>query len=218
VHADRAKWATLGAQGLLGPIVQRDPVVGEYRREPVPQAIRGQVRHVAHEFPCTVDLRRRDLDGEILEDVNTRIEYAMHQRIGAVELEIVQRMPISDEHPGGVVLRWSHFSLECFDRLVGGLGRGKEKGKLSTGPSSRVPTKSRRAIREAGDYPVLVDGEPGPARKLIATAENTRSVLAKNGDRGRGSVQPFVSVGRDHERKARDDARTDDEQAHRLPF
>jgi len=65
---------------------------------------------------------------------------------------------------------------------------------------------------------VLVDGEPGPARKLVATAENSRGVLTKDGDRCRGSVQAFVSVGRDNERKARDDTRTEDEKAHRLLF
>src|SRR5580692_1675261 len=104
----------------------------------------------------------------------------MHQMVGAVELEIVQRTPISDEHPGRVVLRWSHFSLECFDRLVGRLGRSKKNGQLSTGSSTRVPTKSRRAIRQPRDYAVLVDGEPSPARKLIATAENTRIPCTKN--------------------------------------
>jgi hypothetical protein len=191
-------------------------VVGEHGREAVPQTIRRQVRHVAHEFTCTVDLRRRDVDGEILEDVNARIERSMNQVIGAVELEVVQRTAISNENPGRVVLRWLHFSLECFDRLVGGLHRGKKKGQLSTGSSTRVPTKRRRAIREAGDHPVLVDGEPGPARKLVATAENARSTFTKNGDRGRGSVQAFVPVGGDNEWEARDDTRTDDEKAHRL--
>jgi hypothetical protein len=142
----------------------------------------------------------------------------MHEVIGAVELEVVQRTAISDEHPRGVVLRWSHFSLEYFDCLVGGLGRAKKKGQLSTGSSIRVPTKRRRAIREAGDHPVLVDGEPGPARKLVATAENARSTFTKNSDRGRGSVQAFVPVGRDNEWKARDDTRTHDEKAHRLLF
>jgi hypothetical protein len=60
--------------------------------------------------------------------VNTRLKCAVYQVIRAVDFEVVQRMPISDEHPGGVVLRWSHFSRERFDPLVGGLGRGEKKG------------------------------------------------------------------------------------------
>ena len=109
-------------------------------------------------------------------------------------------------------------SLEYYTAWSADSDRGKKKGQLSTGSSTRVPTKRRRAIREAGDHPVLVDGEPGPARKLVATAENARSTFTKNGDRGRRSVQAFVPVGRDNEWKTRDDTRTDDEKAHRLLF
>ena len=171
----------------------------------------------AEELADLVDLLRGFTEGNVLEDVDTGSEFES-ERPGTVgEVDAVERRPVADQEPGRVVVRRGEPPNEILD----GLGRrpvgGQGQVELAPGPFGRVDTVGEGTVGEPGDEAVLVDGQPGSAGPFVASAENPGVGFPENGHRGGRTVEPFVTVGRHHQRGLGIEAEGHDQETHGGP-
>ena len=92
---------------------------------------------------------------------------------------------------------------------------GQGEGQVAAGALGRILGVAQGLVGQAGADPVLVDGEPGAAGLLVASAQHTRSGGSEDGD-GRGRpLHQLVAIGSHDERFGGRHARGHDQETHK---
>ena len=90
----------------------------------------------------------------------------------AREVDEPQRGAVADQEPAPVVLLGPVPGHEVLDGRVGTGVAGQGDGQVATGALGRVLGVAQGLVGQAGADSVLVDGEPGAARLLVAPAKH----------------------------------------------
>ncbi len=208
----------LGGRRLGGPRPGgRRLVVGQDEAELLLEIGPAQGGRWAEEGADVVDLPRGGAQGTVLEDVDAGGEGLGHRARPAGEVEEEERGPIADEEPRRVVIGRGDGPDEGLDGVDGRAVGGQEEGQLAPRPLGRVAAVGDGPVGEAGHEAVGIDGQPGPARLLVAATEDPGTVLAEDGHGRRRAVQAFVPVGRHHQGCGRIQAEGHDQEAHGAP-
>ncbi len=121
---------------------------------------------------------------------------------GAVDgqLDVVERLPVSDEEPRWVVLPWPDGPGQCGKACVGTALVGNHQWQLTPGSFGQIASPRRGSVGQTHHHAVFVDRQPGSAGQVVATAEHPGIGIAEHAHRVRRPIEPFVAVGGHHQR------------------
>ena len=141
-------------------------------------------------------------------------ETRCHWTLAVGQIDGVERLPVTDQEPGRVVVGRLEALHEFLDGIVGPTVGGESQGQLPPAPFARVRSIGERPVGQSGHQPVGVHRQPGTSRHLVPSAQDPGTGFAQDGHGRRTSIETFVAVGPDHQRCLRVESENHDQETH----